>query len=246
MTDDHALAASLAGRTGEALLELRASIGFSDSDELQDAGDSAAHRLLMRELRAQRPDDAVLSEHGSDGAVTDTSSRCWIVDPLDGTREFGEEGRDDWAVHVALAEGEELTAGAVALPPRGVVLSTGEPPRPRRRDSAELRIVASRSRRPAFLPALANDLDARIVPLGSAGAKTAAVLMGEAEAYVHAGGQYVWDSAAPVAVARAGGFHTSRLDGSPLTYRDEQWLPDLLVCHPDVAEPLLAELAKLF
>lgn len=246
VTDDHALAARLAGQTGETLLELRASIGFAEPGELRDAGDAAAHRLLMRELAAHRPADAVLSEHGgSDPDVLAGTSRCWIVDPLDGTREFGEPGRQDWAVHVALASDDELVAGAVALPPQGAVLHTADPPRPRPRQG-RMRIVASRSRRPAFLSTLSTTLDAELVPLGSAGAKTAAVLQGEVDAYIHAGGQYVWDSAAPVAVARAGGFHASRLDGSPLTYRDtDPWLPDLLVCHPDLAEQLLAELATV-
>lgn len=246
MTDDHALARELAALAGDCLLQLRARRGFADASELRDAADLAAHRLLMDELTAHRPDDAVLSEHGSAGAVHDVLARCWIVDPLDGTKEYGEPGREDWAVHVALAEGHDLTAAAVALPARGIVLSTLDPPTPPRQAPSEvIRIVASRSRQPAFLAPLARQLDAEIVPLGSAGAKTAAVLLGEADAYLHSGGQYVWDSAAPVAVAMAGGFHASRLDGSPLAYRErDPWLPDLLVCRPDLTDRLLSALHR--
>ncbi|MGH3623793.1 MAG: 3'(2'),5'-bisphosphate nucleotidase CysQ [Sciscionella sp.] len=243
MTDDHALARELAALAGDRLIRLRARQGFADADELRDTADLAAHQFLLDELTAHRPDDAVLSEHGSVGAVHDAEARCWIVDPLDGTREFGEPGREDWAVHVALADARELVAGAVVLPARGVVLSTVDPPTPRRQARDVIRIVASRSRQPAFLAPLARRLGAEIVPLGSAGAKTAAVLLGEADAYLHSGGQYVWDSAAPVAVAMAGGFHASRLDGSPLVYRQrDPWLPDLLVCRPDLLDRLLSAL----
>ncbi len=168
--------------------------------------------------------------------------RTWIVDPLDGTREFGEHDRDDWAVHIALAEGGRLVAGAVALPARGVVYATDAPPVPPAPASRRPRIAVSRTRPPAQAEQLAERLGGELVPMGSAGAKTMAVVEGAVDAYVHAGGQYVWDSAAPVAVALASGLHASRLDGSALDYSAETWLPDLVVCRPDDRDRVLAAL----
>jgi 3'(2'), 5'-bisphosphate nucleotidase len=243
--DDHTLAARLAQRAGELLLEIRGN-GLEGS-ELKAAGDQGSHDLLMAELARVRPDDAVLSEEGKDDKARLSADRVWIVDPLDGTREFSELDRDDWAVHVALWERGELTAGAVALPAQGEVLSTGQPPAPAVRDpETPLRIAASRSRPPAWLAELAEDLGGELVPMGSAGAKTCAVLQGRVDAYVHGGGQYEWDSAAPVVVARAGGFWTSRVDGSPLVYNaDNPWMPDLVVGHPEIAGTLVAALQSV-
>ena len=170
-------------------------------------------------------------------------ARVWIVDPLDGTREFGEPPRTDWAVHVALVIGGEPVAGAVALPARGLVLSTASPPRlpP---GVERPRVVVSRTRPPASAQQLVNALDAELVPMGSAGAKAMAVVLGDADIYAHSGGQYEWDSAAPVAVAASAGLHVSRLDGSPLRYNQrDAWLPDLLICRPELAQPVLAALA---
>lgn len=248
MCDDHELARRLAGATATRLLRLRATSGLSGED-LGRAGDRLAHTLLMREIRANRPDDAVLSEEGSHGLDSVEPARVWVVDPLDGTREYGERDRTDWAVHVALVQAGQPVAGAVALPASGTVLGTDRPPRLARRavptDDA-IRVAVSRSRPPALLDRLCAVLDADPVPMGSAGAKTAAVLSGVVDAYVHAGGQYEWDSAAPVAVARAAGAHTSRLDGSPLVYRNHSsYLPDLLVCHPARREVLLRALAAV-
>ena len=253
--DDHALAAELADGAGAVLLALRADRGFADQRGLRDAGDRAAHEYLMAELARRRPADAVLSEEGKDDRTRLDADRVWIVDPLDGTREFGEEGRDDWAVHVALWErGKGLTAGAVALPARGTTLGTAPPPR-LPQDTAdpahpsEVRIAVSRTRPPALVDGLIKWLGERgvtatPVPMGSAGVKITAVLRGEVDAYVHAGGQYEWDSAAPVALVRAAGGHASRIDGSELVYnRDEVRLPDLLVCLPGLA-PLLLEAIK--
>jgi 3'(2'), 5'-bisphosphate nucleotidase len=248
--DDHALAATLARRAGELLVELRGRGGLSGR-ALGDEGDRRSHVLLTRGLAAARPQDAILSEEGRDDRARLDAARVWIVDPLDGTREYGEPGRDDWAVHVALWAGGELAAGAVALPALGCVLATPrvEPPAPRNAQrlgsgagSAErpTRIVVSRSRPPEVATELADRLGAELVELGSAGAKTAAVVRGEADAYVHAGGQYEWDSAAPVAVARAAGLHASRLDGGPLVYnRPDPYLPDLLVCRAELASTVL-------
>jgi 3'(2'), 5'-bisphosphate nucleotidase len=239
--DDHHLARDLAVVAGHRLVDLRARGGTPD--ELRKAGDRMAHEFLATELARLRPGDVVLSEEGADDPARLSADRVWIVDPLDGTREFGEEGRTDWAVHVALWERAQggLSAGAVALPAQGEVLSTvNPPPLPADPPSQPYRIVVSRSRPASFLPRMAELAGADLDPLGSAGAKVAAVLTGVADAYVHAGGQYEWDSAAPVAVARAAGFHASRIDGSELSYNQSDLLmPDILVCPPVLAGALL-------
>jgi 3'(2'), 5'-bisphosphate nucleotidase len=239
--DDHHLARDLAVVAGHRLVDLRARGGTPD--ELRKAGDRMAHEFLATELARLRPGDVVLSEEGADDPARLSADRVWIVDPLDGTREFGEAGRTDWAVHVALWERAQggLSAGAVALPAQGEVLSTvNPPPLPADPPSQPYRIVVSRSRPASFLPRMAELAGADLDPLGSAGAKVAAVLTGVADAYVHAGGQYEWDSAAPVAVARAAGFHASRIDGSELSYNQSDLLmPDILVCPPTLAGALL-------
>ncbi|WP_433229912.1 inositol monophosphatase family protein [Actinomadura formosensis] len=308
--DDHVLAAELAGAAGRLLLGVRDEVGFADARALKDTGDLRAHEYLMAALAERCPGDAVLSEEGRSSAAGKrskgdgraptrntadaerrTARRVWIVDPLDGTREFSEEGRRDWAVHVALWERDasgrgRLVAGAVALPAQGLTLRTdatggaslvrAEPgergpvpagpdvvrrtqprevplhvPAP---DAGKLRIAVSRTRPPEFVRHLAERLakaragdgsgsdgiDVELVPIGSAGAKISAVLLGEVDAYVHAGGQYEWDSAAPAAVALGAGAHASRIDGAPLEYnREDPRLPDILVCHPVSAPALL-------
>ena len=240
MTDDDRLARDLAVEAGRRLLARRADGG--EPGELRDAGDRLSHEFLAAELSRLRPGDAVLSEEGRDNPARLSADRVWIVDPLDGTREFGEPGRTDWAVHVALWEQGALTAGAVALPALGTVLSTAEPP-PQPAAAVPghpLRVLVSRSRPPAFLDQLAEEIKLTLVPLGSAGAKAAAVIRGEADAYLHSGGQHEWDSAAPVAVAAAAGLHASRLDGSPLVYNQaDPSLPDLMICPAALAQPLL-------
>jgi 3'(2'), 5'-bisphosphate nucleotidase len=300
--DDHALARDLAAEAGRRLLELRARGG--EPDVLRKAGDRLSHEFLTAALADRRPGDVVLSEEGADDPARLTASRVWIVDPLDGTREFGEPGRTDWAVHVALwersdtSDSGDLTAGAVALPAQGQVLSTapGEPARcsigplitgtmlhragggvpsdgadgdeeagrvagtagtrgraggvggtagTQGRD-ARVRIVVSRTRAPRFVRDIPGLIDAELVPLGSAGAKVAAVVCGEADAYVHGGGFYEWDTAAPVAVARAAGYHASRIDGSPLAYNQANLLmPDILVCRPALAGVLLQAIREV-
>jgi 3'(2'), 5'-bisphosphate nucleotidase len=261
--DDHVLARDLAGQAGRRLLDLRARGG--DQDVLRKAGDRLSHEFLTAELAARRPGDVVLSEEGADNPARLGADRVWIVDPLDGTREFGEPGRTDWAVHVALWERGDLTAlapggttppgppgklaaGAVALPAQDQILSTAEPPPPRPDDEApaKIRIVVSRSRPPQFVRNISGLIDAELVPLGSAGAKVAAVVNGEADAYVHGGGFYEWDTAAPVAVARAAGLHASRIDGSALAYNQADLLmPDILVCRPALAGTLLRAIRDL-
>ena len=217
-------------------------------DELRRAGDHESQEYIAAELTRLRPADAVLSEEAADDPARLKADRVWIIDPLDGTREFGEDGRVDWAVHVALWEQGELTAGAVALPAQRTVLNTAEPPPSPKptRAGAPLRLVVSRSRPPEFVARMAEDLHAELVPLGSAGAKAAAVITGEVDAYIHAGGQYEWDTAAPVAVARAAGLHTSRIDGSRLGYNSEQpWMPDILICPVPLVSLLLGAISAV-
>jgi 3'(2'), 5'-bisphosphate nucleotidase len=244
VASDDDLARDLADQAGRRLLTLRAP--GARPDDLRQAGDRQSHEFLAGELGRLRPGDAVLSEEGRDDPARLTAARVWIVDPLDGTREFGEAGRTDWAVHVALWDRGALTAGAVALPAQGQVLSTAGPPRPAQAPPASgaLRIVVSRTRAPAFIAPLREATGAAIVPLGSAGAKAAAVICGTADAYVHSGGQYEWDSAAPVAVAVAAGLHASRLDGSKLEYNQaDPWLPDILICRAAIAGALLDDIS---
>ena len=246
--DDHVLAQDLAVAAGQLLLELRGRGG--DRDALRQSGDRLSHEFLAAELAARRPGDAVLSEEGIDDKARLAAQRVWIVDPLDGTREFGEDGRTDWAVHVALWERGgsglgRLTAGAVALPAQGRVLSTVSPPAPPGGAPTRLRLVVSRSRAPRLVRDVAGRLGAELVPCGSAGAKVATVITGETDAYLHAGGFYEWDTAAPVAVARAAGYHASRIDGAELAYnREDPLLPDILVCRPVIAGLLLAAIRE--
>jgi 3'(2'), 5'-bisphosphate nucleotidase len=242
---DHADAVTLAEAAGALLLDIRSGIGADyPPAEAKDLGDRRSHELLVARLAELHPTDAVLSEEGADDSVRLGAARVWIIDPLDGTREFGEPPRTDWAVHVALVLDGAPVVGAVGLPAQdGHVLSTKMPPPTPLPPSKHPRIIVSRTRPPEWAGALAAALDGVLVPLGSAGAKIAAVIRGEADVYVHTGGQYEWDSAAPVAVALAAGLHASRIDGSPLVYnRPNPWLPDLLVCHPNVVEQVMSAL----
>ena len=247
---DAEIAAQAASLAGELLLQLRhgaATDTATDSEALRTAGDRDANRAIMKLLANERPEDSLLSEEAADDPRRLIAERVWIIDPLDGTREFGEQDsagvwRDDFAVHVALWErGHGLTLGVVGLPARGVIYSsdarTVVPPSP----AGPLRIAVSRTRPPSFIAALESAGNAKLLPMGSAGVKVMAVVSGEADAYIHAGGQYQWDSAAPVAVALAAGLVATRLDGSPLKYNvPELLLPDLVVCHPDRADEVRA------
>ncbi|WP_256221004.1 3'(2'),5'-bisphosphate nucleotidase CysQ [Microbacterium sp. AR7-10] len=244
--DDTAIAASLAEGAGRLLREVQqqASPEELGSADLKDRGDRISQRYLDRELTENRAADAVLSEEAPDDAGRLDASRVWIIDPLDGTREFS-EGRDDWAVHVALWEDGELAAGAVALPGLGETLDTGMPAKTWSRPD-RIRLAVSRSRATPLVSALAEALDAELIPMGSAGYKACAVIRGEVDAYVHTGGQYEWDSAAPVAVARAAGLFTSRVDGSALEYNNANpYLPDLVVCNPLLADEVLRAVGAL-
>jgi len=237
---DHELAARLATQAGELLLTVRQELADASPAERKAAGDKRSHDFLMEALASERPGDAVLSEEGDDDAVRLGAERVWIVDPLDGTREFSELGRVDWAVHVALWESGELVAGAVALPAQRTTLATPKVTTPPAH-AGRPRIVVSRTRPPAIALRVQEQLAGTLVELGSAGAKVAAIIQGLVDVYVHAGGQYEWDSAAPVAVARAAGLHTSRIDGSALAYNQaDPLLPDILVCRPEHADAVLA------
>ncbi|SDG00505.1 inositol monophosphatase family protein [Klenkia brasiliensis] len=239
--NDVQVAVAAARAAAEVLLPLRD--GDLRDGALGDAGDAAAQRTISAVLAAHRPGDAVLSEEAADDPARLTADRVWVVDPLDGTKEYRAGDRHDWAVHVALWEraAGDLTVGAVGLPALDEVLTTDPAPAVPPVPDGPLRVAVSRSRAPEVARVAAAALDAVLVPLGSAGYKTLAVVRGEADAYVHAGGMHQWDSAAPVAVARAAGLWTSRLDGSPLVYNGPgTWLPDLVVCRPELAERVLA------
>lgn len=240
---DTELAARLASEAGAILVALRDRLVAMHSPSwiVMDEGDATAQAFLAKELLEARPDDAVLSEEGLEDPRRFTSDRVWIIDPLDGTREFGETGRRDWAVHIALWEHGRLTAGAVSLPALGVTLATNPPPQVPAVERARPVVVTSRSRS-SFITAIAAEaITADVIAMGSAGAKAMAVVTGIADVYVHAGGMYQWDSAAPAAVALAAGLHVSRIDGSPVVYNEpDPWLPDFLVCRPPLAEPVLA------
>lgn len=262
-TPDQQLAVDLAIEAGRLLVDLRSS--GPTGRELGDIGDRRANTLLLERLAAARPDDAVLSEESADDLARVDADRVWIIDPVDGTREYGLGDRPDWAVHVALWERagdpalSRLTAAAVGLPALGVVSGVDDdevyaapvgnggvdgggllPPR----TGSRPRIVLSASRPPRFADAVAEAVGGDLVPLGSAGAKTAAVVRGEADAYIHAGGQYQWDSAAPAGVALARGFVAVRIDGTPLEYNvSDTYLPDLVACRADLADAILGAIA---
>lgn len=238
IADDTDLAAYLAKAAGALVLEMRDTSGLV-AKELGDAGDRTANQFLIRALGEQRPDDGLLSEESKDTDTRLSKSRVWIIDPVDGTREYS-EGRSDWAVHVALAIDGAPVIGAVALPALDLVLRTDQPaiipPAP-----AQLRMVVSRTRPAPEAVAVAEALGAELIPMGSAGAKAMAVVRGEADIYLHTGGQYEWDSCAPVAVAAAYGLHVSRVDGSPLVYNQRDvYMPDLLICRKEHAPHVLA------
>jgi 3'(2'), 5'-bisphosphate nucleotidase len=243
---DAALAAEVAKDAGELLLAVREEIGFYDPYDLGDAGDRRANTLILNRLRDERPDDAVLSEEATDDLSRVQADRVWIVDPVDGTHEFSMPGRTDWAVHVALWQRDDgpngggITDAAVALPARGEVYRTDTVPPPPPRADGPILITASASRPPPVLWWLRDRLDIRLVRIGSAGAKAMAVVRGDVDAYIHAGGQWEWDSAAPAGVVAAAGMHATRLDGSPLIYnRADPYLPDLLMCRAELADVLL-------
>ncbi|MEY2942055.1 MAG: hypothetical protein RLY97_69 [Pseudomonadota bacterium] len=241
--NDTELAAHLAEWAGKLLLSVRES-GVLSLKALGKAGDATANQFLCHAIAEQRPDDGLLSEESKDTEERLGKRRVWIIDPVDGTREYG-EARTDWAVHVAMAVDGIPSVGAVALPGLNIVLRSDQPvvvPAA----PAQLRMVVSRTRPAAEAVAVAKALDAELVPMGSAGAKAMAVILGDADIYLHSGGQYEWDSCAPVAVALAHGLHCSRMDGSPLIYNQKNvYMPDLLICRKEHAEMIFTELRKL-
>jgi len=240
---DADLAAALAEWAGRLLLDVRAS-GLLDGKPLGKAGDQIANQFLVEALRCHRPDDGLLSEESKDTLERLGQERVWIIDPVDGTREYG-EARTDWAVHVALAINGEAAIGAVALPDLDLVLRSDQP-RPPAAAVRRPRLVVSRTRPAREATLVAERIEGELVAMGSAGAKAMAVARGEADIYLHSGGQHEWDSCAPVAVARAFGLHCSRIDGSPLIYNQRDvYIPDLLICRSDLAELVLREVALL-
>ena len=241
---DAALARAVALEAGALLNEIRHA-WTGDGAALGDRGDADANRLIIDRLRAARPDDFILSEESHDDRKRCAARRVWIIDPLDGTREYA-AARDDWAVHIGLAVDGVACVGAVALPACNSIFATDDAPLAPGALPARPRMVVSRSRTPAIARAVAAAIGADLVPMGSAGAKAMAVVAGDADIYLHDGGQYEWDNCAPAAVALAAGFHASRIDGSPLVYNcTEPLLPDLLICRAELAAPVLAAIARL-
>jgi 3'(2'), 5'-bisphosphate nucleotidase len=239
---DAELAVRLAREAGHVLVRLREAMWHDGAHawDVMDHGDATSHQYIAHELRTHRPDDAVLDEEGLEDPRRFDADRVWIIDPLDGTREFGEPGRHDWAVHVALWDRDHFGAGAVSLPAFDMVLATEPAPVLPAVSRDRPRIITSRSRTPYAAVLVANALGCDAVRLGSAGAKAMAVVLGEADIYVHDGGMYQWDSAAPAAVALAAGLHVSRLDGSPIVYNArDPWLPDFIVCRAELADAVL-------
>jgi 3'(2'), 5'-bisphosphate nucleotidase len=244
---DQRLASRIASEAGAMLVTLRNDLVRNTVSywDLKDEGDWAAHRFIVEALRSSRPDDVILSEEAADDRSRLSAERVWIIDPIDGTNEFAEPPRHDWAIHIALWERGDLVAGSVALPALGMTFDADPAPVLPASTRARPILVTSRTRNPYCAVIVANALGCDVGRLGSAGAKTMAVVMGEADIYVHDGGMYQWDSAAPAAVARAAGLHVSRIDGSPLVYNDASlWLPDILVCRPELAERALEALSE--
>nr|WP_296775174.1 3'(2'),5'-bisphosphate nucleotidase CysQ [Rhodococcus sp. (in: high G+C Gram-positive bacteria)] len=242
--DDAGFAADVAREAGQLLVEVKRAAAETGR-ELGRLGDARANTYILERLASERPGDAVLSEESADDAVRLTAERVWIIDPLDGSREYGMDGRGDWAVHVGLWEvGKGMTASAVSQPAIDAVYSTADVSAPAPQ-SGRPTLVVSDSRPPYYVDALAAEVDGDVVTMGSAGAKAMAVVRGDVDAYVHSGGQWEWDSAAPVGVAHAAGLHCSRIDGTPLRYNQAHpYLPDLLICRQELAEPLLRGIAK--
>lgn len=249
---DAALAAEVAAEAGEMLLKVRNEVGFYDPYDLGDTGDQLANRLILDRLRAERPDDKVLSEEAVDDPSRVNADRVWIVDPVDGTHEFSMPGRTDWAVHIALWRRDggpngRITDAAVALPARNEVYRTDTVTPPPPRVDGPILITASANRPPPVLWWLRDRMDIQLVRIGSAGAKAMAVVRGDVDAYLHAGGQWEWDSAAPAGVVQAAGLHASRIDGSELIYnRRDPYLPDLLMCRPELSAALLEEILSAY
>jgi 3'(2'), 5'-bisphosphate nucleotidase len=254
---DAALAAELAGAAGRLLLGVRDELGFSDRSALGAAGDKRANTMILERLRDERPDDGVLSEEAHDDLARLKKERVWIIDPLDGTREFSTRGRDDWAVHVALWQaGSEITDAAVALPALGELYRTDTVSVDATSDATgvdatgdaadrPIRVAVSATRAPSLLYRIRHNVEMEAVPIGSAGAKAMAVVRGDVDAYLHAGGQWEWDNAAPAGVVLAAGLHASRLDGSPLRYNQfDPYLPDFLMCRPALAPTLLEAIQR--
>ena len=254
VTNDAELARDVAQAAGQRLIALRRDFGpvdAADRDQiraLRDAADRASHEFILSRLNAERPDDAVLSEEGHDGLERDTAHRVWIVDPLDGTSEFG-QGRADFAVHVALWQRDDsagpgtarLVAGCIDLPAQRVTYSSADSGAfasaradtdsdlTVHRPGAPVRVVVSRTRPPALAidpERLAAALEVAnieigavdVLRVGSVGAKVAELLGGRADLYLHDSGFYEWDVAAPLIVAEHYGLRACHLNGTTITF----------------------------
>ena len=241
--DDHALAARLADETGRLLLDLLNDPAGPKGWGLEMAGDRQAHEFLVEELRRHRPGDAVLSEEGHDDRRRLDAERVWILDPLDGSSDFGISGA--WSVHVALCQRGVPVAGAVAVPAWDTTFATDPAPRPTMCRVGRRRVVVARSRGHIDGNRLSR-LGVEVLTMGSAGVKAMTVVRGEMDAYVHGGGLYEWDTCAPAAVAQAAGLHVCSADGSPLRFNNPRpHTPGLVICRPDFADELLEVLAPV-
>jgi 3'(2'), 5'-bisphosphate nucleotidase len=245
MPTDSELARDLATTAGQLLLALRERKGFTDAWDLRDSGDYDSNVQLLAAFKESRPDDIVLSEESADDRRRLDADRVWIIDPLDGTTEFGEVGRTDWAVHVALWQrGQGLTDGAVALPAIDLTLSTADPLPALPPTTDQPRLAVSRTRRPYWVVDVAERVGGVLTPIGSAGMKAMSILLGDSDAYLHSGPMKEWDSAAPAVVAERAGLHVSDLEGNPLEYNKSSRLTEqLLICRPELADSLLAAIA---
>lgn len=263
--NDSELSRDVAIEAGRLLLDLRATYGDLDpadvdtANRLRKEADRASHLLIADRISAARPDDVILSEEGKDDPARLVADRVWIVDPLDGTFEFG-QGRSDFAVHIVLwvrdalsPTGARLVASTVELPAQGLTRTDIDTPdvsfalptdRP-------IRIVASRSRAPKWLPdavaVLADRMgrEVEVIDVGSVGAKVNEILCGRADAYVHDTGFYEWDVAAPYAVAHRYGLHASHVGGEPIRFnQDPPYVTSLLVSIPTLLDDLTSVFAE--
>ena len=249
--DDHLLAANLAESAGRMLVDCRSGAAgqLLGGSSLAHEGDQRAHLHLLTRLQEARPDDAVLSEEGADDAQRLDSSRLWVIDPLDGSRDYG-FGNDEWAVHVGLVEDGKIVAGAVALSALDLLFHTGEGEGPacavdENNPNRRPVIVTARSRVNAEGMLLAHELGADVFACGSAGVKAMLVVNGTADAYVHASPLYEWDVCAPAAVAQSAGLHVSDAAGDPLVFNQARPVVNsFLVCRPELVDDILSALSS--
>lgn len=245
MTTDHELARTLASTAGEFLVDYQRDGLAADrwGEWLGADGDAAAHDVIIEQLHSARPDDAWLSEEGRDDPEERSmSERAWVIDPLDGSADFG-RGTNEWAVHVALTERGSATAGAVAVPGLGRVFSTDEATAVGSRTDRAPVVVTGRARHWTDGQRVAGALSGELVVCGSAGVKAMLVVAGVADIYVHAGALYEWDVCAPAIVAQAHGLVAVAPDGAELRFnKSRPVVPGVVITHPDLLDATLAAL----